>query len=690
MTTKKKILVVDDEPASLHLLKSLLSRSGYEVVEAVDGRDALRRIRSEKFDLVMSDILMPVMDGFELAQKIRTDPTLAQLPIVFYSATYHEKQALWLAEACGATERLDKPAPPQEILRAVETALHAPIQSLKLEPYLLAEEHARVLSEKVASKVQELRENQQRLEAEIERRKKTETLEQASEARYRSLVQGAPYGIYRSDEAGNLLMVNPALVAILNYETEADLLQANLERDIYAHPEDRHRLLCETKSIAVQSEQQWRRKNGNEITVRLIGRKLTEANGAAATYEVFVEDVTAQRVLEQQFLQAQKMEAIGRVAGGVAHDFNNLLMAISGYTDLLLTKLEPNTVVHNYAEQIKKAATRSAGLTRQLLAFSRQRVTASTVIDLKGLLTDLSSMLRHLLGPRIAVSIHTGSQPLYLEADPSQLEQIIVNLVVNARDAMPEGGSLRIEAFATHIVDVSRLPPGWYVCLSISDTGHGIEKHLQPKIFEPFFSTKGESGTGLGLATVYGIVKQAKGEVRVQSEPGQGATFTVLLPLSVKPATQPQMGTLPEAIYGSERILLVDDEEALRSSVKEYLEARGYSVLAARNGNEALEILDRENDVQLIVTDLMMPGLSGDDLARKVWEKNPGFAILFISGYMDSSAHEFVSARPAGMDYLEKPFPLAELAAKVRSLLDASRKCAPTELQDATGATFIN
>lgn len=688
--TKKKILIVDDEPASLHLLKSLLLSSGFEVVEAGDGREALRRIRSEKFDLVISDILMPVMDGFELAQRIRTDSTLAQVPILFYSATYHERQALWLAEACGATDRLDKPASPQAILQAVEKALQAPVQSRNFDPYLLAEEHARLLSGKVASKVQELRENQLQLEAEIERRKETEAIFQASEARYRSLVQGAPYGIYRADEEGNLLMVNPALVNMLNYEAEAELLKANLEKHIFVHPEEGCRLLHQANSGAVLSEQQWRRKDGSEITVRLIGRKVPGSDDAAPIYEVFVEDVTAQRMLERQFLQAQKMEAIGRLAGSVAHDFNNLLMAISGYTDLLLVKLEPATVVHNYAEQIKKATRRSADLTRQLLAFSRQRVTNTTVIDLKGLLADLSSMLRHLLGPQIAVSIHTGSQPLYLEADSSQLEQVIVNLVVNARDAMPNGGSLRIEAFATEVADDSRLAPGWYVCLSISDTGNGIEKHVQHKIFEPFFSTKGESGTGLGLSTVYGIVKQAKGEVRVQSEPGRGATFTVLLPLSLRPLTETKIGNLPEIACGTEHILLVDDEEALRLSMQEYLEAKGYSVVSARSGNEALEILRKDENIQLIVTDLMMPGISGDELARQVWEKNPGFAILFISGYMDSSAHEFVSARPAGMDYLEKPFPLAELARKVRLLLDADRNCEPREAVSVPGMQCIN
>ena len=313
-----------------------------------------------------------------------------------------------------------------------------------------------------------------------------------------------------------------------------------------------------------------------------------------------------------------------------------------------------------------------------MLAFSRKQVTTTTFIDLREFLSDINHILRDLLGPGIDLSINTGLRPLYLEMDRNQLQQVIVNLAVNARDAMPNGGSILLEAFDTQVVEDSQLSSGWYVCLSLTDTGHGMERHLQPTIFEPFFTTKGRRRTGLGLSTVYGIVKQAKGEIRVQSEPGQGTVFTIFLPLAAKPIVQQQVQTTPEVTEGHERILLVDDEEILRLSMQEFLEYNGYTVVAARDGNQALDILSKENErVQLIVTDLTMPGISGTDLARKAWEKNPGLAVIFISGHMDGASHEFVSTHHAGTDYIEKPLPLPDLAVKIRHLLDMCGESAP-------------
>jgi two-component system cell cycle sensor histidine kinase/response regulator CckA len=667
---KAKILVVEDDPPSLEFLRSLLSHSGYRVMTAENGQQALDKAKAEPPELVVSDILMPGMDGFELAYKIRLEPSLSQTRVIFYSATYHAKQASWLAKASGVMERLEKPAEPQVILEAVEKALRTPTAQLTADPYLLAEEHARVASEKVAAKIAELRENQRQLEAEIERRKRTEFIVQESETRYHSLVDDLPMGIFVcSLKEDRFLAVNPAMVKMLGYSSAEELLQRSVSGDVYQVAGEFEALKSQILSdrVLMGREVLWKRKDGSGILARASCRLSNED----FCVQGIAEDITWQRELETQLRQSQKLESLGRLTGGVAHDFNNLLMAIGGYTDLLLSKLEPDTRVRNYAEQIKKTTWRAAGLTKQLLAFSRKQVTATTVIDLKELLKDLSNMLLHLLGPQITVSINTASRPLYLEADRNQLEQVIVNLAVNARDAMPNGGALRLEAFDTQLVDDSRLPPGAYVCLSVADTGHGIEKHLQNKIFEPFFSTKGERGTGLGLATVYGIVKQAKGEVRVQSEPGQGTTFTLLLPLSVMLATEVESEAVPMVSRGHEHILLVDDEEALRLSMQEYLEATGYTVVPARNGGEALDILSKENrSIQMMVTDLTMPGVSGADLARKVWESNPAFAVLFISGYMDDAAHEFLSARPARTDYIEKPFPLTELGRKVRALLD--------------------
>ncbi len=667
MAQKKiKILVAEDDPASLDFLRSLLIHSGYDVVEAVDGAKALACVKAEKPDLVVSDILMPAMDGFELAEKIRTDPNISQVPIVFYSATYNEKQAQWLADACGVSERLDKPADPEVILNSVKKALASSPKPLSVDPYLLAEEHARLLSDKVAAKVQELQENKRRLEAEVEQRK-------ASEARYRSLLEDLPLGVFVCNlQEDRFASVNPAMVRILGYITEEEVLKLSVSRDVYLVPEECANSIEQIKSqrITIGKEMSWKRQDGSPILVRASCR----CTDGDSRVEGIAEDITWQRELEIQLRQTQKLESLGRLAGGVAHDFNNLLMAISGYSDLLLGKLEPGSPLRKYAEQIKKTTQRSAGLTKQLLAFSRKQVIPTTVVDLRELLGDISNMLRHLLGSHIMVSIDIGARPLLVEADRNQLEQVIVNLAVNARDAMPQGGSLSLKASTAEVTDKGGLAPGWYIALAVSDTGHGIEKHLQQKIFEPFFSTKGEHGTGLGLATVYGIVKQAKGEIRLQSELGVGTTFTVLLPISTMTAgemNQAKKEVLPATARGHERLLLVDDEEALRVSMQEYLEAEGYTVLCARNGGEALDILSKDNrTIQMIVTDLTMPGVSGSDLACKAWERNPGLPVIFVSGYMDDATHEFMTTRTAGTDYIQKPFPLSELVIKVRSLLD--------------------
>ena len=682
MTGKPKILVVEDDPSSIDFLRTLLRSSGYQVEEAGDGAQALDLMRANKPDLVMSDILMPTMDGFEMAQKIRGEPGLSDVPIVFYSATYNENQARWLAHACGGSVKLDKPAEPDVILQTIQKALSSTARPLKADPYLLAEEHTRLLSSKIAAKISELRDTQCVLEAEIEQRKRTEAVLVASENRYRSLVEDLPVGTFVcSLQQDRFMTVNPAMLRILGYESLAELMQVSISRDVYRNAEEYENATSQLRvqGIMIGQEAAWKRKDGSPILVRVSSRY---ANGDRV--EGIAEDITWQRELETQLRQNQKLESLGRLAGGVAHDFNNLLMAIGGYTDLLLSKLEPETKVRRYAEQIKKATLRSADLTRQLLAFSRKQVLPAVTVDVNAVVSDLSNMLQHLLGPGITISISTGTRPIYVAIDRSQLEQVLMNLIVNARDAMPHGGSVQLEVVDTKISEPGTLPAGRYVRLSVTDSGQGIAKELQQKIFEPFFSTKGEQGTGLGLATVYGIVKQAKGEIRVESEPGHGARFTVLLPVAAVPAVQPlQARPEAEVAGGHERILLVDDEEALRLSMQEYLEAKGYSVTIARNGGEAMEIFAGHDHVEMLVTDLTMPGVSGADLARKVWETNPGFPVLFISGHMDRDAHEFVSMRHSGSDCIQKPFPLTELAVRVRSLLDGVPKRRPEAFLEA-------
>ena len=510
--------------------------------------------------------------------------------------------------------------------------------------------------------------------ADISERKRAEDELRDSESRYRSLVHGALYGIYRSTVDGRLLEANPALVSMLGYQSEAELLSVDWASGVYQDPEGRARLVGEHRDAdRIEGvEVGWKRKDSTPITVRLSGRAVRDQFGALTEFEMIVEDVTARRALEEQFRQAQKMEAIGQLAGGVAHDFNNLLTAILGSADLLLLDLPPEDPRREDLLAIRDAGERAAGLTRQLLAFSRRQVLQPRVIDLNDVLAGMETLLPRIIGEDIRLETVPGPDLDRVCADPSQIEQVILNLAVNARDAMPDGGRLTIET-ANAVLDPAftvrhpLLLPGRYVRLSVSDTGYGMDEVTQARIFEPFFTTKGPGkGTGLGLATVYGIVKQSGGYIWVRSEPGSGTTFDVyLLPVD-RPADGPSnLAAQPEAQAGSETILLVEDDLAVRALARRALERYGYRVLEATNGRQALEAMrgDRHT-IDLLLTDIVMPEMGGRRSAEQVLLLRPDLKVLYMSGYAGPEH----PAEPGAL--VQKPFTPESLARKVREVLD--------------------
>jgi two-component system cell cycle sensor histidine kinase/response regulator CckA len=511
----------------------------------------------------------------------------------------------------------------------------------------------------------------------IERKRAVEALAR-SETTYRSLVEASPFGIFRSAADGRLIAVNPALVSILGYDSEAELLEQNMATDFYVDPAERARLLdAVLKSGSLTAESVWRRKDAKPITVRQTGRVVCDAQGEVEYFNVLVEDITERKLLEAQFRQAQKMEAVGRLAGGIAHDFNNLLTAIIGYTDLALAELREGDPMRQDMEEILRAAHRAAGLTHQLLAFSRQQVLAPRVLDLNEVVQSVDNMLRRLLGEDIELQSMPAPALGHVKADPGQLEQVIVNLAVNARDAMPTGGKLTIETADVEMSetlgrDITTVPAGRYVMLAITDSGTGMEEETKARIFEPFFTTKEQGkGTGLGLATVYGIVKQSGGFIWVYSEPGHGTTFKIYLPRveGAADALAPPVGTA-EVPRGTETVLIVEDEAAVRALAKTGLTRKGYRVLEAANGGEALLLCEAEQaPIHLLVTDVVMPGLGGADLAQRLAPLRPDMKVLFISGYTDQGAARHGTIHP-GAAYLEKPFSLDALARKVREVLD--------------------
>jgi two-component system cell cycle sensor histidine kinase/response regulator CckA len=377
-----------------------------------------------------------------------------------------------------------------------------------------------------------------------------------------------------------------------------------------------------------------------------------------------------------QLRQSQKMEAIGQLAGGVAHDFNNLLTAISGYSELGLRRLTDNDPLRRNLEEIKKASTRATSLTRQLLSFSRTEMLQAKVIDLNAIVGDMDTMLRRLIGEDIDLITLLEPSSCQVKADPGQIDQVIMNLAVNARDAMPRGGKLTIETGRVHLDETYALAhlaveSGTYVMLAVSDTGAGMDEETKKHLFEPFFTTKElGKGTGLGLSTVYGIVNQSGGTIWVYSELGQGTTFKVYLPVVSEPVETEIKTTAPESLQGRETVLLVEDEEMVRKLSREILEMNGYRVLSAANGEEACHVCDSYiGEIHLMITDVVMPQMSGRELAEHVVKQRPEILVLYMSGYTDDAIVRH-GVLDDSMPFLQKPFTPDSFARKVRELLE--------------------
>jgi len=517
----------------------------------------------------------------------------------------------------------------------------------------------------------------QQVASAIEHKRNEEALRR-SEARYRSLVHSAAYGIYCSTLEGKFLDVNPALVAMLGYETIEEVLQLDPMRDLFI---DSHELSSMMQKFQAgprlnNAEVQWKRKDGKIITVRLSGRVFNSPHEAADVLEIIAEDVTEQRVLENQFRQAQKMEAVGRLAGGVAHDFNNLLTVISGYTEVLLERTPAHDPLYPKMQAIHQATERATTVTRQLLAFSRKQMLELKVVDINAIVTDMERLLRPLIGENIELETKLARNLGNTRADAGQIEQVIMNLVVNSKDAMLDGGRIIIQ---TENADLQKeqlsrehpyIHPGAYVVLYVSDNGHGMDKETQARIFEPFFTTKEKGkGTGLGLSTVYGIVKQSGGYILIDSQLGAGTTFRIYLPRVEEAAERTgHIKTKPLQKGASETVLLVEDEESVRQLVRELLEAQGYKILEAEDGEKALRIADTHPDIDLLITDVVMPGMSGRELSARLCASHPHTKLLYLSGYTeDAIVHEGVL--DAGTAFLQKPFTLQTLSRKVCEVL---------------------
>ena len=516
----------------------------------------------------------------------------------------------------------------------------------------------------------------------ISERKATESALRESEERLRLALEAAHLGMWEWDPETDALFWDDRHCSLFGLDPKRAPATAAKYLEL-VHPEDREWVLHAVRE-ALRSDESYgaeyrvRWPDGKEHWLASAGRVLQrDANSKARRMRGITYDVTDRRGLEEHLRRAQKMEAIGQLAGGVAHDFNNLLMVIRGHVELLLNRPGVDSSVARNAEAIQKASDRAAGITQQLLAFSRKQVLQARVIELRSVVKEVANLLRRLLGPMVEFKLQLPPEPLWVRADESQLEQVVLNLAINARDAMPQGGVVtaifdRVAAESYAVRRRMGMPEIDYVRMRVIDTGTGMDAATQARIFEPFFTTKEfGKGTGLGLATVYGVVKQSDGWIWVDSALGEGTTFEIFLPAVNEPEAEiAKTETKAKQAGGSETILVVDDEEGVREVATQYLLSRGYHVLSAESGAHALELAGAQaGPIHALVTDTVMPGMSGPALAKKLLDSRPDTKVLYISGYAeDTSLLE--DARVRGDAFLQKPFGLDSLAEKLRALLN--------------------
>ena len=825
------ILVVDDISANRELLVTLLRYQGHRLLEAADGQEALVSVRTQPPDLIISDVLMPSMDGYEFVRQLQLNPSTSRIPVVFSTAHYGEREAKALALSMGVAYVLTKPSEPDEVLRIVDRVLSGELKTRRVPDVApgtadFDREHLRLVTDKLLEKTDDLKSANTRLRALVniglelasernpvrllenvcvaarelfgatyvtlgivsrtDRRLERLVTNGVSEANWiaagdtvsgllgevvdeRRTLRGsnpggspvqlhlprrhpevqsflvAPvaspahvYGwlclvgnegrsfteedeqlalalggqvgrIYENgyfyslareerdraqryldtaevillalDMDGRIALVNRHACSILGWPAEELVGQDFVDRCVPARLRDATRQqLCGGDGAVVNNAVltrsgeeriiEWRTTCVRDDEGRIVST-LSSGNDVTVRNEA----VEARRALEDQYRQAQKMEAVGRLAGGVAHDFNNLLTVILGYCELLLSDADLAEPHHADIVEIQLAGARASGMTRQLLAFSRKEIIEPVLLDLNVVAAGMQTMLGRLIGEDVNVVVGLCPEPALVVADRGQLEQILMNLAVNARDAMPRGGTLTLETAnvdldanysKTHLAVV----PGPYVALTMRDTGTGMTPDVQARMFEPFFTTKDEGkGTGLGMATVYGIVARCGGSISVRSSPGEGTAFDIYFPRAdacaladdaPPPAATPRNAT--------QTVLVVEDEEGLRELAKRLLERQGYTVLLAAGADEALRLFDGPTDIDVLLTDVVMPGTSGPELTRRLIEQQPDLKVIYMSGYTEDAIVHHGALKP-GIGFLNKPFTSESLGREIREAL---------------------
>ncbi|HKR89047.1 MAG TPA: response regulator [Phenylobacterium sp.] len=653
-----RILIVDDDERNAFAAVQALEELGHELVVARSGEEALRRLLTEEFAVILLDLHMPGMDGYETAELIRSRKRTSRTPIVFLTAIFRDEAHVFQAYSAGAVDVVFKPVDPF-ILKskvAVLVDLYLKTEEVKRQSAYqqwLLDEHAMVKAEKA----------------------QTERALRRTEARQEAILQSLPL-VFTSravEPPYAPQFVSETIEAITGFPAARFLEEAGfgLSR---IHPDDEERVI-EALDGAVRTgryacEFRWLCADGQYRVLQDQGVLAPAVDGAPREFFSVILDATDRHLLEEQLAQARKMEAVGQLTGGVAHDFNNLLTVVLGNVDMLARRAEDEARRARRVEAIRQAAERGRDLTRQLLAFSRRQHLSPVTLDVNALIRDFAPLIQQAVGEAVTLDLALTEEGLCAHVDPTQLETALLNLAVNARDAMPEGGVLSI---GTAREPAAAEEGAEWVAISVQDTGVGMIPEVRERVFEPFFTTKEVGkGSGLGLSQVYGFVRQSEGEVRLDSDPGAGSTFRLRLPLSDQEvqAARPDAAR-PEIIGGDEKVLLVEDDPTVLSLTLDLLSGLGYQVSCATNAAEALAILKSPASIDLLFTDVVMPGgVNGVSLARTARELRPGLPILLSSGFVGERA----GTEDVEFELLDKPYETAVVAAKLRSLLGPARR----------------
>jgi PAS domain S-box-containing protein len=670
--TPVRVLFVDDEENILRSIKRLFMEESYEVLTARSGEEALKLLKDhQNIGLIVSDQRMPGMQGVDLL-KLASDISPDTLRIMLTGYT-DINAAIDAINKGGAYQYITKPWKDDELIQIVRDAVYR---------YSLIRENRR-LAEIVKRQNEELKQWNDQLQYRVQE----QTIEiRESEERFRRLFDEAPVGYHEVNKEGYITNVNDTELEMLGYTAEEMLGKPIWKFTV--EPETIKQVFEAQIAGDLPPGQAFEctycRKDGTGLVVLAGDKLLKDRTDESIGIRTTIQDITERKrteeemaSLQKQFHQAQKMEAVGRLTGGIAHDFNNLLTIIKGYSQLSLIGLKDSNSLKDNIEQVYKASERATELTRQLLAFSRNQIMEMRVLDLNTLLQNLDKMLRRAIGEDIELVMVLADDLGRVKADPGQIEQVIMNLVVNARDAMPTGGKLIIEIANVELDELYThshigMAPGHYVELSVSDTGTGMAPEVKDRIFEPFFTTKEkDKGTGLGLSVVYGIVKQTEGNILVYSEPGQGTVFKIYLPRVEEPVEElKEKVEVTEIPRGIETVLVVEDEDQLRKLIVQVLQTQGYKALEAYCGDDALVIYkERKEPIHLFLTDVVMPRMSGVQLVEQCKEVGQEFKVLYMSGYAESMT-SYPDVFVTGINYIRKPFTVQSLARKVREVLD--------------------